>query len=96
MQLALTRRLPLCYATLLGSHNSAITIADGYGNLDEQFQEYFQWIRWVVRASPPASLLCTGSQLRIADAPHDALWKPGIQVSVHTLIACSSALSLHM
>ena len=38
----------MCNATLPGTHNSAITLADGYGNLDAQFQEYFAWIRWVV------------------------------------------------
>ena len=50
MQLA--RRLPLCYAALLGTHNSGITLADGYGNLDPYFQDYFKWIRWVVRLWP--------------------------------------------
>ena len=47
-QTELSRRLPLCMATLLGTHNSGITIADGYGNRDEHFQQYFKWIRWVV------------------------------------------------
>ena len=51
VQIKLARRLPLCYATLLGTHNSGINLADGYGNLDEQFQEYFKWIKWVVRPS---------------------------------------------
>ena len=50
VQAQLSRRLPLCLATLLGTHNSGITIADGYGNRDEYFQEYFKWIRWVVSA----------------------------------------------
>ena len=48
MQLALSRKVSMCNATLPGTHNSAITLADGYGNLDAQFQEYFAWIRWVV------------------------------------------------
>ena len=39
-------------ATLLGTHNSGITIADGYGNRDEHFQQYFKWIRWVVSCHP--------------------------------------------
>ena len=47
-QNALAKRLPFCYAALLGTHNSGITIADGYGNLDARFQQYFKWIRWVV------------------------------------------------
>jgi hypothetical protein len=49
-QTELARRLPLCLATLLGTHNSAITLADGYGNRDAYFQQYFRWIKWVVRA----------------------------------------------
>ena len=48
VQLALSRKVSMCNATLPGTHNSAITLADGYGNLDAQFQEYFAWIRWVV------------------------------------------------
>ena len=44
-------------ATLLGTHNSGITIADGYGNRDEHFQQYFKWIRWVVsRIFSPCTL----------------------------------------
>lgn len=37
-QARLVQSLPLCWATLLGTHNSAITLADGYGNLDEYFR----------------------------------------------------------
>ena len=50
VQIELANRLPFCYAAFLGTHNSGITIADGYGNLDARFQQYFKWIRWVVRA----------------------------------------------
>lgn len=50
LQLQLVRRLPFCLAALLGTHNSAITLADGYGNRDVYFQQYFKWIRWVVGA----------------------------------------------
>lgn len=57
MQLELVRRLPFCYATLLGTHNSAITLADGYGNRDEYFQQYFKWIRWVVCSRPSTTFL---------------------------------------
>jgi uncharacterized protein YnzC (UPF0291/DUF896 family) len=42
--------MPFCLAALLGTHNSAITLADGFGNRDEYFQEYFKWIKWVVRS----------------------------------------------
>ncbi|KAK9810746.1 hypothetical protein WJX73_004650 [Symbiochloris irregularis] len=51
-QIKLTRRLPFCYATLLGTHNSGIGIANGYGNLDEQFQQYFKYIKWVAGDAP--------------------------------------------
>lgn len=37
-QSRLVQTLPLCWASLLGTHNSAITLADGYGNLDEYFR----------------------------------------------------------
>lgn len=47
-QTRLGQALPLCYATLLGTHNSAITLADGYGNLDEHFQDFFAYIKWAV------------------------------------------------
>ena len=50
LQLELSRRLPLCYASLIGTHNSGITLADGYGNLDLAYQHYFRWISWVVSA----------------------------------------------
>ncbi|KAK9841564.1 hypothetical protein WJX74_007998 [Apatococcus lobatus] len=46
-QMTLTKRQPYCYSTVLGSHNSAISLADGYGNLDPYFQQYFKWIKWV-------------------------------------------------
>lgn len=45
-QNALARRLPLCMATMLGTHNSGITLADGYGNLDLSFEQYLKWIKW--------------------------------------------------
>ena len=48
LQLELSKRLPLCYASLLGTHNSGISLADGYGNLDLAYQHYFHWISWVV------------------------------------------------
>ena len=56
VQIQLARRLPFCYATFLGTHNSGISLADGYGNLDADFQQYFKWISWVVRLLPAATL----------------------------------------
>jgi hypothetical protein len=48
-QLQLAGRLPLCLAQYRGTHNSGITLADGYGNLDPYFERYFKWIKWAVR-----------------------------------------------
>ena len=45
-QRALGNSLPFCDAPLLGTHNSAITLADGYGALDPAFRELFAWVRW--------------------------------------------------
>ena len=49
LQTLLAQRVPLCMATLLGTHNTAITLADGYGNLDLYFEQYLKWIKWAVR-----------------------------------------------
>ncbi len=45
LQARLARQLPLCYATLLGTHNSGISLANGYGNLDPYFQQASGWPR---------------------------------------------------
>lgn len=47
-QTRLAQRVPLCMATMLGTHNTAITLADGYGNLDLYFEQYLKWIKWAV------------------------------------------------
>ncbi len=47
-QTRLAQRVPLCMASMLGTHNSAITLADGYGNLDLYFEQYLKWIKWAV------------------------------------------------
>lgn len=44
-QTRLVQALPLCFATLLGTHNSAITLANGYGNLDLHFQDFLKYIK---------------------------------------------------
>lgn len=43
LQAGLMQRLPFCLSTLLGTHNSAISLADGYGNLDPYFQQVRGW-----------------------------------------------------
>ena len=52
LQNALARKLPFCYATMLGTHNSGITLADGYGTMDPYFQKYFEWVKFAVSHSP--------------------------------------------
>ena len=49
-QIAAQADVPLCRASLLGTHNSAITLADGYGNLDPYWEGYFRYFKW---AMPP-------------------------------------------
>lgn len=44
-------RQPLCYAALLGTHNSAITVADGFGNQDAYWQSFLRYIPDIVRAA---------------------------------------------
>lgn len=44
----LAKQLPFCYSQLSGTHNSAITLADGYGNRDLHFQKYLSFIKHVV------------------------------------------------
>jgi hypothetical protein len=67
LQNALARKLPFCYATMLGSHNSGITLADGYGTLDPYFQKYFEWVKFAVSARlKPSILPTTPDLLRLA------------------------------
>ena len=69
--------MPLCYASLVGTHNSGISLADGYGNLDLTYQHYFRWISWLVRA-------------RLA-LPVPLLSVPGTCARLHTLQPHTSA-----
>eukprot|EP00892_Ulva_mutabilis_P001819 jgi/Ulvmu1/11638/UM008_0042.1 len=39
-----SKNKPLCHASLLGSHNSAITLADGYGNQDLYWQSFLEYL----------------------------------------------------
>lgn len=58
LQNKLSASLPLCYASWLGSHNSAITLADGYGNLDPVYQSMFDYVKRII-PSGSSSLLRT-------------------------------------
>ena len=61
---------------MLGSHNSAISLADGYGNLDPYFQQYFKWIKWVVRAFPFTSWLKTQCLIQKRELVKAGNWVP--------------------
>lgn len=65
VQLALSRQQSMCLATLPGTHNSGITLADGYGNLDPQFQDYFKWIKWIVNLSSVSRVLLAWSSFEV-------------------------------
>lgn len=67
LQAALVRDLPLCLTSLLGTHNSAITLADGYGNLDEHFRQYFKYIRWAVADFAESPLRTNDQWLSVTD-----------------------------
>lgn len=67
LQAALVRDLPLCLTSLLGTHNSAITLADGYGNLDDNFRQYFKYIRWAVADFAESPLRTNDQWLSLTD-----------------------------
>lgn len=60
-QHTLSSSLPLCYSSWFGTHNSAITLADGYGNLDPVYQSMFEYIAWLTPAGS-STLLRTNDQ----------------------------------
>ncbi|KAL4419285.1 hypothetical protein ABPG77_008335 [Micractinium sp. CCAP 211/92] len=66
-QSRLVQTLPLCYANLLGTHNSAITLADGYGALDEYFRGFFEYIKWAVSDFRDAPLHTNNQLLSLTD-----------------------------
>ncbi|KAL4424092.1 hypothetical protein ABPG75_001393 [Micractinium tetrahymenae] len=66
-QSRLVQTLPLCYASLLGTHNSAITLADGYGALDEYFRGFFKYIKWAVKDFRDAPLHTNNQLLSLTD-----------------------------
>jgi hypothetical protein len=66
-QSRLVQTLPLCWASLLGTHNSAITLADGYGNLDEYFRGFFKYIKWAVKDFSDAPLQTNDQLVSLTD-----------------------------
>jgi len=69
---------PLCSAVLPGSHNAAISLADGYGALDPAFSAFFHWIRWV----RPGSTLRTNNQV-LSLTDQMALGVRAVELDVH-------------
>lgn len=67
LQAKLARGLPFCFTTLFGTHNSAITLADGYGNLDLAWQSLFKYIKWVVPDAHKRVLRTNNQWLSITD-----------------------------
>lgn len=59
IQNALARQNNICYATLEGTHNSAITLANGYGNSDAIYNEQLEEISMYL---PPWSFWRTNNQ----------------------------------
>eukprot|EP00198_Chlamydomonas_reinhardtii_P002266 XP_001691602.1 predicted protein [Chlamydomonas reinhardtii] len=47
---------PLCLAQLLGTHNSAITLADGYGMHDELYTSYLRYLNLVLSLTDQLNL----------------------------------------
>ncbi|GAB4815112.1 hypothetical protein N2152v2_002158 [Parachlorella kessleri] len=67
LQARLSRQLPFCFATVLGTHNSGISLADGYGNLDPYFQQYFKYVKWAVSDFSDAPLRTNDQWLSLTD-----------------------------
>lgn len=67
LQAHLVRSLPFCYGFLMGTHNSAITLADGYGNLDGYFQSWFKYIKWASEDFSHSLLRTNNQYLSLTD-----------------------------
>ena len=61
LQARLARTLPFCFSCFFGTHNSAISLADGYGNLDPSYQAFFKYVKWA-SADFSHSVLRTNNQ----------------------------------
>ena len=48
LQHRLASELPMCYSSFFGTHNSAITLASGYGNQDPIFSGLLDYVEWIV------------------------------------------------
>lgn len=59
--------LPLCYSSWFGTHNSAITLADGYGNLDPVYESMFEYISWLTPIGSSTFLRTNDQYLSLTD-----------------------------
>ena len=67
LQARLARAQPYCFSSFLGTHNSAITLADGYGNLDPFYQAMFKYIQWVDPGLAASRLRTSNQWLSLTD-----------------------------
>ena len=67
LQARLARTLPLCFSFMLGTHNSAISLADGYGNLDPVYQSLFKYVKWTSKDFSTALLRTNNQWLSLTD-----------------------------
>lgn len=67
LQNTLAASIPFCYSSWLGTHNSAITLADGYGNLDPVYQSMFDSVRWLIPSGAASTLRTNDQWLSLTD-----------------------------
>jgi hypothetical protein len=67
LQARLARAAPLCFASFLGTHNSAISLADGYGNLDPQWCALMKYAALVRPGFAHAQLQTNNQLLSLTD-----------------------------
>lgn len=67
LQARLARTLPFCFTCMFGTHNSAITLADGYGNLDASYQALFKYVKWASKDFSGAVLRTNNQWLSLTD-----------------------------
>jgi len=91
LQARLARSLPLCYSTWFGTHNSAISLSDGYGNLDPLYQALFKYFKWAAPDISHSRLRTNNQWLSLTDQLNlgvrvieiDAHWFGGVLRVAH-------------
>ena len=67
LQARLASTLPFCFSCLFGTHNSAISLSDGYGNLDPYYQALFKYVKWASSDFSKAILRTNNQWLSLTD-----------------------------